>query len=319
MAAPRLPEPTPSNLAASPQDSQKPTPSNTTAHPQPQPPTASPRLPELPHSSTEAAPKKPDAPAENASIGGVVPLLMSRDWPSDIQHILNRKILNVGMCAIDQPPFHEKDANGKFSGFDVDLAANLAKVLKVVVNIIEGNDWDSLTEMLINGQIDVAISNLSLTPERGMKILCSQHYARIRQCLLLNRVLIARACSQGHLTLRQVFNNFSENSLLIQSGTACVDWAKTLFPKAKISTTDSWDEIINRIKEKKVLGTISDELEIKKRIENVQSVELMPIIIKGRFDLIVIGVANTSPQLLHFINTFLESNNIQCTLGEQCS
>jgi ABC-type amino acid transport substrate-binding protein len=269
-------------------------------------------LPEIGESKASAKSTKDPAAKEDKKNN----FWESSSVPDDIKVIVKRGILKVGMCAIDQPPFHVKTKDGEVKGFDIDMANDIAKIFGVKMQLVEAVDWDSVIEMLIDGKVDVMISNLSLTPERAAKIIYSKPYAKIRQCLLLNRVLVARAGSDGLLTLKQIFDQYSGNSLLIQEGTACVDWATSMFPKAKISTTESWDEIMNAILDKKVFGTISDEVEIKERTKQVQAMELMPVIIKGKYDLIVIGLPKASGQLLNVINAYLDGNNVQCNLEE---
>lgn len=238
------------------------------------------------------------------------------DVSDDIKKIIDRGQLRVGMCIIDQPPFHVKGRNGDFVGFDVDIARDLCVLLGVEMKIVEGADWDNVIDMLIAGKVDVIISNLSLTPERATKILCSRPYAKIRQCLLLNRVLLARAGGDNFTTLRQIFENYENNKLIIQEGTAFVARAASTFPKAKIYTTDSWKEIMKQILERKFMGTISDEIEIKQQLKEVRTMELLQVVLKGRYDLMVIGVPKNSTQLLHFINSYLESNNVECNVED---
>jgi ABC-type amino acid transport substrate-binding protein len=283
----------------------------------------------------------PVAPVPKAAVAAPAASTHKDDTPkSDLQKIIESGVLRVGMCAIDQKPFHVKGEDGRFSGFDVDLAHKLAKALGVSVVFVEGADWDALVDDLTTGKSDVVISNLSLTPERGAKILFSTPYAKIRQCLLLNKVLLARAQSQGRNTLSKIFDGTPMgdsveaqeqttqaqpekkvanmvNTLQVQAGTACVDWGGQLFPKIPILTTASWDEILDNIKSRKIIGTISDELEIKQRMHDAQAIELVAFAIKDRYDFIVIGVNNKAHNFLSFINSVLISNNVVCNVEEE--
>lgn len=238
------------------------------------------------------------------------------DAAPEIQKIVNRGIIRIGMCTIDQPPFHVKGRNGEFVGFDIELAHDIAAALGVEIEIAEGADWDKLVELMLQDKIDLILSNLSLTETRASKILCSIPYAKIRQCILLNRVLLARASSRGLITLRQVFSDFDQRNFLIQEGTAYASSATNMFPKAQITTTQSWDEILEKLLSRQVVATISDEIEIKKRLRSVQAMELMPVILKGKYDLMVIGVSRNAPQLLHFINSYIECNNVECNVED---
>jgi ABC-type amino acid transport substrate-binding protein len=232
----------------------------------------------------------------------------------DIAAIMKRGELLVGICPIDQPPFHVKGKDGKITGFDVDLAKGIAAALKVTLKLVEVPDWEQTIVYLLEGKIDLIISNLTATPERASKILCSIPYARIRQCILLNRVLVARAAGKNCLTLRQIFSNFENRSILAQEGTSYVSMASTLFPKAKVLATPQWKDIISRILAKEVIGTISDEVEIKEQLKSVQTMELLPLVLKKKFDRIVVGVSRWAPQLLHFVNNYIETYNVECVL-----
>ncbi len=234
----------------------------------------------------------------------------------EIMAILKRGILRVGMCTIDQPPFHVMGRNGEFVGFDIDLSRDIGEALGVQVQFVKAPDWASTVNLLLDEKIDLILSNLTLLPERTAKIYCSQPYAKIRQCVLLNRVLLTRAASKGLLTLRDVFTNGVNRNLIIQEGTAYETSAPSMFPKANISITSSWDEIMNKIRNRECLGTISDEIEIKKQMRSVQTMELLYVALKGMYDRMVIGVSHNAPHLLHYINNYLICNNVECNLEE---
>lgn len=228
----------------------------------------------------------------------------------EIMALLKRGILRVGMCTIDQPPFHERGRNGEFVGKDIELARELADALGVKLQFVEAPDWASTVELLLDEKIDIVLSNLTLLPERAACIYCSKPYARIRQCMLLNRVLLTRAYSKGIFTLRDLLSEGDNRHLIIQEGTAYATSAVSMFPRAKITITASWDEIMKKICDRECIGTISDELEIKKQTRTIQTMELLSVVLKGLFDSMVIGVSHKAPHLLHFINSFIDYNNI---------
>ncbi|MDR1598075.1 MAG: transporter substrate-binding domain-containing protein [Holosporales bacterium] len=246
--------------------------------------------------------QKPSIPAE---FEGCAP---------EIEKILLSGHLRVGICPVDQPPFHVKNADGTISGFDVDLAKGIADALKVKLTIVEVPDWDQTITYLLNRKIDIIVSNLSLTPERASKILCSTPYARIHQCMLLNRILLARATGEDLYSLRDIFTNYVNRQIIVQDGTSYVNSASSMFPEATVTAEPSWSEIIKGLLDRRYMGTISDELEIKQQTAHVQTMELLPVIIKDQFDLLIVGVNRLDPQLLHFVNSYIEANNVQCKL-----
>lgn len=85
-----------------------------------------------------------------------------------IKEILTRGKILVGTEAT-YPPMEFLDENGNFAGFDIDLAKEIAADLGVEVEFIN-IPWEKLFEAVIEGKVDMAISSITITPER-MEIL----------------------------------------------------------------------------------------------------------------------------------------------------
>lgn len=73
-------------------------------------------------------------------------------------------VLNVGSYP-NNPPFEYKAESGNFEGFEVDIVTEAAKRAGMTVNI-EGYDFQPLFAATSSGRIDVAISSITITPER---------------------------------------------------------------------------------------------------------------------------------------------------------
>lgn len=66
-------------------------------------------------------------------------------------------------------PFEFTDENGEFAGFDIDLIKAVAEAEGLEIELRSLN-FDGLVPALETGQIDVAISGMSITPEREKKV-----------------------------------------------------------------------------------------------------------------------------------------------------
>ena len=73
-------------------------------------------------------------------------------------------VLNVGSYP-NNPPFEYKSESGAFEGFEVDIVNEAAKRIGMTTNI-EGYDFQPLFAATSSGRIDVAISSITITPER---------------------------------------------------------------------------------------------------------------------------------------------------------
>ena len=60
-------------------------------------------------------------------------------------------------------------ANGKLTGFDVDIANALCEKMKAKCNIVS-QEWDGMIPGLMSGKYDAIVASMSITPERQKKI-----------------------------------------------------------------------------------------------------------------------------------------------------
>lgn len=70
---------------------------------------------------------------------------------------------------VTYPPMEFETPDGKPTGFDVDLADQLAKKLGVNAEFVVMS-WDGILAGLVSNRYDVIISSMSITPERQQKV-----------------------------------------------------------------------------------------------------------------------------------------------------
>lgn len=75
-----------------------------------------------------------------------------------------QEVLNVGAYPTN-PPFEFKNADGKFEGFEVDIVNEAAKRAGLTTNIADYG-FQALFAGTTSKRIDVAISSITITPER---------------------------------------------------------------------------------------------------------------------------------------------------------
>ncbi|HEY6131640.1 MAG TPA: transporter substrate-binding domain-containing protein, partial [Halioglobus sp.] len=81
-----------------------------------------------------------------------------------LQRIIDFQVLKVGMSG-NQPPMTMTNREGGLMGFDVDLAKALAVAMKVELEI-KPMPFGDLMAALEKNEIDMVLSNMSITPER---------------------------------------------------------------------------------------------------------------------------------------------------------
>lgn len=96
--------------------------------------------------------------------------------PPQIPEIKNsdkNNILKMGTCAIFEP--YTFMANGKYTGFDIELSTLLSKMLSKRIEIIDMS-FDALIPALQTGKIDFALSDFTVTQEREKLISFTEPY-----------------------------------------------------------------------------------------------------------------------------------------------
>jgi polar amino acid transport system substrate-binding protein len=83
-------------------------------------------------------------------------------------------VLNVGAYPTN-PPFETKLADGSFEGFEVDVVNAAAKRAGFKTNIADYG-FQALFAAIASKRIDVAISSITITPERLKSVSFTQPY-----------------------------------------------------------------------------------------------------------------------------------------------
>ncbi|OQY46714.1 MAG: hypothetical protein B6240_06935 [Desulfobacteraceae bacterium 4572_87] len=122
-----------------------------------------------------------------------------------LSEILDQGTLKIGMIAEKDYPFVFKDKMGKMAGFDVRMSHDIANKLGVRAVIHRtAETYDRLTEMLRKGEVDVVVSNYTITLNRARYILYSEPYARIPLGVLINTVWYAKNKKNGVVPLKRL-------------------------------------------------------------------------------------------------------------------
>ena len=103
--------------------------------------------------------------------------------PDLLDEILERGYIVVGTEGTYSPNSYHDD-NGDLVGFDVEVAALVAKYLGVEVQYLE-TEWASIFAALDAGQIDTVINEVGYTDERAEKYDFSEPYAFVQGGILV--------------------------------------------------------------------------------------------------------------------------------------
>ncbi|MEH6608143.1 MAG: transporter substrate-binding domain-containing protein [Halioglobus sp.] len=166
-----------------------------------------------------------------------------------LQRVIDFKTLKVGMSA-GQPPFTMADREGKLMGFDVDLARALASAMRVKLEI-KVLPFGDLLKALDEGQVDMVVSGLSITPERAEAASFIGPYMMSGKSILTKNDVLAKVSSTDQ------FNRADLKLAALKNSTSS-DFVSAAAPQANLIEVASYDEGVEMVKDGSVDGLIAD-------------------------------------------------------------
>jgi polar amino acid transport system substrate-binding protein len=157
---------------------------------------------------------------------------------STLETILKRGELWVGFDS-GYMPFEMTDQKGRYVGFDMDMAKEMAKALGVKFFPIN-TAWDDIVPSLTTGKFDIIISGMTITQERNLKINFADPYIIVGQTILLNKKHAGKIKSYKDL-------NASGYIVTSQSSTTGEAAVKRLIPKCTYKSFKTENEAVTEV------------------------------------------------------------------------
>jgi polar amino acid transport system substrate-binding protein len=168
---------------------------------------------------------------------------------STLSRITQRGELVLGTSG-NMPPMTEAQPDGKVVGFDIDLARLMATYMNVKLET-KVMPFDQLLPALERGDVDVVISNMTMTPERNLRAAFVGPYMTSGKCVITRRQDLAKAEEAKDI-------NVPQTRLAALAGSTSADFVKTLLPKATLTLVQSNEEGVGLITGNKVDGMLAD-------------------------------------------------------------
>lgn len=86
-------------------------------------------------------------------------------WETPAQEVVTLQKLKTGVYV--SPPFVMKDSAGYYTGMAIDLWEMLGDDMKFVPEYVEYTSWDKMMQAVSTGEVDMAVSSISVTYERA--------------------------------------------------------------------------------------------------------------------------------------------------------
>ena len=166
-----------------------------------------------------------------------------------VDRILSSGELRVGMSG-DMPPLNMTTKEGKVIGLDADLAALVADAMGVKLNV-QKMEFAGLLPALEAGRIDMIISNMTMTPDRNLKVAFVGPYFTSGKGLLTKRSTLAEVKKMEDL-------NNPAFTFVALKGSTSEAVTKAGAPKAKLIAVASENEGVQMVLDGKADGMLAD-------------------------------------------------------------
>ena len=143
---------------------------------------------------------------------------------STLEQIMKRGVLRVGMDTF--VPWAMKDKTGKFVGFEIDVARQLAEDMGVDVEFVP-TKWAGIIPALLTGKFDVLIGGMGIRTQRALKVNFTIPYDYSGMSMVAHKKKAAGFSSLADF-------NKPDVELAVKMGTTAVMAAKKHMPKAKL-------------------------------------------------------------------------------------
>ncbi|QLA20345.1 cation:dicarboxylate symporter family transporter [Desulfolutivibrio sulfoxidireducens] len=231
--------------------------------------------------------------------------------PDDIRDIQQSGVLRIGVIEAQAPPFiFEQD--GRLTGFDVDLARQLAVALGVRPEFVRiPGGWDGLVDAVAAMTVDIGLSELTKNMARTQRAYFSRPYFLSHAVFIANRLAMAqnRIDAADLDSVQAVARHFDAPGLRIatMARSALEPLVRELFPRAEIVPAPSSQAAIAMVYEGQadlvMVGEAAFEIAVHADPGLLYKIDRLA---PSLDDPCAIAVSPGKPDLLRFINDYLE-------------
>jgi polar amino acid transport system substrate-binding protein len=227
---------------------------------------------------------------------------------AEIARILERGRLVVAVAGFALPPFVTADADGRLSGYDIELARGMAGALGVKASFDDsGKTLDAVIAAAARGDADLAVSKIGATLDWATRVRFSRPYLRLREAWLVNRPRFARIAA-GREPDEVV--HAAGTVVGTVAGSASAESARRRLPEARVLDYPRFDrEVVDAVLAGEIVAGLGDEIDVRRVLAARPDapLRLRAQILPERLIPVVIALPRDSLQLLAWVDLYLDT------------
>ncbi len=168
---------------------------------------------------------------------------------STLAEVIDKNKLRVGFSTF--VPWAMKDKKGGYTGFEIEVAKQLATDMGVEVQFVP-TKWSGIIPALLTGKFDVIIGGMGITPERNLKVNFSNPYEFTGMSIIANQKLAG-----GKMGL-DAFND-PKMTVVARIGTTAAAAAKKFLPQAQIRLFDDEGQALQEVLNNRAAAMVASQ------------------------------------------------------------
>jgi len=232
-----------------------------------------------------------------SACNGSTPEVAPIEAKTQLQKIVERGTLVLGTSG-NMTPMTRSINDGKDAvGFDIDLAKTLATTMGVELEI-KILPFDQLISAVDNGEVDIVISNMTITPQRNTQAAFVGPYLTSGKCLVTKEADLATAGKKEEL-------NKAGLKIAVIKGTTSETFVKLGMPNVEAVAVTTQNQAVELIRESQVSALLTDYPICKSIISSNPDDNFVSVFSNLTYEPIGIAVAPQNSHLVNYTENFL--------------
>ncbi len=196
------------------------------------------------------------------------------------------------------PPMNMTTRDARVVGLDVDLARYMADAMGVKLRI-KTMPFAELLDALESGKVDMVISNLTITPERNMRVAFAGPYLTSGKCLLSKEETLAAADEAEDI-------NKPGTRLTALSGSTSAQFIQELVPNATLITAKDYDQAVKYVMEDEAQALVADYPICVVSLKRYPKAGFVSVFALLTYEPLGIALPANDPLFMNWVENFLQ-------------
>ncbi len=214
-----------------------------------------------------------------------------------LERVVSSGILRVGMSG-NQPPMNVKSRTGAFIGLEVDLANQMADIMGVKLTMVP-MPFPELLGALENGEVDMVMSNMSITPGRAVNVTFAGPYILSGKSILTKSANLAKIQNSAEL-------NKTDIKIVSLANSTSQQFVERSLKSVTSLTTQNYDDAVQMVLDDEADAMVADmTICVLSAMKNPGTLTTL----KAPLNTEPIGIALSAsdPQFASLVNNYLDT------------